>query len=358
MKQNRLNIALALFAAVSLTPMVGCTGKTATDIAYKTYTNERLEYVVEYPDLLLPQGESENGDGQHFLSQDGKTKMTVYGSFWMDDQGDILGLEQVYRQETSRLSGMIDKQELSDNRSFLITGKGNGYEAEAGSRYRLYMRQGEDERIYTILLSYPEADKALFAAIGEHIDASLVLQTTANMDSAEEEFLSFCYYHFIDPCYLNANLYTLLRDNDERLKSFIDPKSDVQRITAPGAVSRVYSRSENFGFENMYDEERLFGYQPECGGEFNLIWGVDEEKFCELDFKTGCTGYCEWLEELPEVVVDEEHLIKKRVTIASPYDALVAVYLQDGYGGMFGCYFARIAGEWKLICIDDSFCNA
>ncbi len=37
---------------------------------YETYYNHRYDYSIDYPkDVLFPQGESDNGDGQKFLSK-------------------------------------------------------------------------------------------------------------------------------------------------------------------------------------------------------------------------------------------------------------------------------------------------
>jgi hypothetical protein len=47
---------------------------------WKTYTNVRFQYAICYPrDLLVPQGESENSDGQKFLADDGG-QLIVFGS--------------------------------------------------------------------------------------------------------------------------------------------------------------------------------------------------------------------------------------------------------------------------------------
>jgi hypothetical protein len=46
---------------------------------WKVYTNVRFQYSICYPqDLLVPQGESENSDGQRFLGKDG-AKLVVFG---------------------------------------------------------------------------------------------------------------------------------------------------------------------------------------------------------------------------------------------------------------------------------------
>ena len=45
------------------------------------YRNSRFGYSIEYPaNLLYPQGESENGDGQKFSSRDSRVVLIVYGS--------------------------------------------------------------------------------------------------------------------------------------------------------------------------------------------------------------------------------------------------------------------------------------
>ncbi len=50
---------------------------------YKTYTNARFKYSIDYPaDLLIPQGESENGDGQVFHEKSrSSVEMRVYGGY-------------------------------------------------------------------------------------------------------------------------------------------------------------------------------------------------------------------------------------------------------------------------------------
>ena len=68
---------------------------------YETYFNSRFDYSISYPaQLLKPQGESTNGDGQRFLSQDGRCELLVYGS------NNVLNdsLRQVYDEEISRNS--------------------------------------------------------------------------------------------------------------------------------------------------------------------------------------------------------------------------------------------------------------
>jgi hypothetical protein len=49
---------------------------------YKTYANARFGYSIAYPsNLLEPQGESDNSDGQAFRAADGRAEMKVWGQF-------------------------------------------------------------------------------------------------------------------------------------------------------------------------------------------------------------------------------------------------------------------------------------
>ena len=53
----------------------------AAQTGYKTYGNARFGYSISYPsDLLTPQGESDNGDGQIFSGTGGAAEMRVFGS--------------------------------------------------------------------------------------------------------------------------------------------------------------------------------------------------------------------------------------------------------------------------------------
>ena len=55
--------------------------RRAADPALDTYVNPRFAYAVTYPrGVLLPQGEAENGDGQRFVSPDGRAVLAVWGS--------------------------------------------------------------------------------------------------------------------------------------------------------------------------------------------------------------------------------------------------------------------------------------
>lgn len=93
---------------------------------YRTYRNARFDYSISYPrDLLVPQGEAVNGDGQRFLSRDGRAEMAVYGSNNSLDQT----LQQVYSQETARSSEHPDRTvtyQVIKRDWFVVSGTENG----------------------------------------------------------------------------------------------------------------------------------------------------------------------------------------------------------------------------------------
>jgi hypothetical protein len=66
---------------------------------YRVYRNVRFKYSISYPvNILIPQGEAENGDGQKFLAKDGRAEMLVYGSHNSLNQS----LREVYEEATLR----------------------------------------------------------------------------------------------------------------------------------------------------------------------------------------------------------------------------------------------------------------
>ncbi|MEB3828217.1 hypothetical protein [Phormidium sp. CCY1219] len=97
-------------------------------VRYETYYNDRFNYSVDYPEnMLIPQGEPTNGDGQEFVSESGNIEMMVYGYHDIFDKT----LEDLYRQtiregmegEPGNLE--VTYQRLGDN-WFVVSGYQNG----------------------------------------------------------------------------------------------------------------------------------------------------------------------------------------------------------------------------------------
>ncbi len=88
---------------------------------WKVYTNVRFQYSICYPqDLLVPQGEAENSDGQKFLAKDG-AKLIVFG------QNNALNepLKDALEDTASRLAGVSGKVTYKAIKSdwFVVSGQ-------------------------------------------------------------------------------------------------------------------------------------------------------------------------------------------------------------------------------------------
>ena len=56
--------------------------KNTSNIKYETYCNGRFGFCIDYPlNILFPQGESANGDGQVFMSKDAENTLWVYRDY-------------------------------------------------------------------------------------------------------------------------------------------------------------------------------------------------------------------------------------------------------------------------------------
>jgi predicted nucleotidyltransferase len=88
---------------------------------WKTYTNVRFQYSICYPaDLLVPQGEPENADGQKFLAKDG-ARLMVFGSNNALEQS----LDAFLAQTEVRLggpSGSVTYKVMKNDR-FVVSGR-------------------------------------------------------------------------------------------------------------------------------------------------------------------------------------------------------------------------------------------
>ena len=71
----------AVVIAVLAASVPGSSGKTKAAESWTAYKNPRFGYTLSYPSSVFrPQAPAENGDGQSFLSTDGKSKIAVYAT--------------------------------------------------------------------------------------------------------------------------------------------------------------------------------------------------------------------------------------------------------------------------------------
>jgi hypothetical protein len=130
----------------------------AQRVVYKTYTNARYAYSISYPaNLLIPQGEADNGDGQAFRSRDGAAEMRVYGS-----QNLGGGLEEAYREAQSGKN--ITYKTIKRN-WFVVSGHDGGK-----IFYQKTMFKGDVFKTFTI--EYDESRKGTYDAVTSKVAQS------------------------------------------------------------------------------------------------------------------------------------------------------------------------------------------
>ncbi len=134
--------------------------------SYETYHNDKFDYSIDYPkDILFPQGEADNGDGQKFLSKDADTSLVVYASNNTLDKS----LEEAYREESrggtaENPKRVVTYKVLEDN-WFVVS----GYNAGRIFYQKTLLSGGTFK---TFMLEYDESEKARYDAIAKHIEKS------------------------------------------------------------------------------------------------------------------------------------------------------------------------------------------
>jgi hypothetical protein len=126
--------------------------------AYRTYSNARYGFSIAYPaNLLVPQGESDNGDGQKFLSRDGSASLIAFGSMRLDTS---LRDEFQSAQENRTVTYKVLKRDM-----FVVSGTIGGK-----IFYQKTLLRGDVFK--TFIIEYAEDDRAVFDAITARVARS------------------------------------------------------------------------------------------------------------------------------------------------------------------------------------------
>jgi hypothetical protein len=127
----------------------GNTPSPGKELRYKLYGNSRFGYSVEYPaELLIPQGEAPNGDGQIFRNDE--AEMRVYGSNLLLNET----LQAEYESLLKEKKGVTYKVVKKD--FFVISGK------DKGRIYYQKMMHGENDDFLIFMIEYPETKRAIY----------------------------------------------------------------------------------------------------------------------------------------------------------------------------------------------------
>jgi len=141
----------------------------ASDFKWKTYSNARFGYSLEYPTVLVPQPEATNCDGRQFISPDKKKNLRAFGSF----NALLLTVDQLYRKTLDEYNaeGAVVTYKMHSDKSFVISGYNAGKVF-----YRKTVRRSIDKESQidaTIIFTYPSSEKPVFDKATERISKSL-----------------------------------------------------------------------------------------------------------------------------------------------------------------------------------------
>ena len=154
-------ILSVLWLAVADCPALTYSASAAEQrVVYKTYTNARYGYSISYPsNLLIPQGEADNGDGQAFRSKDQSAEMRVYGS---QDLGGGLAGAYAEAQQGKNVSYKTIKRNW-----FVVSGYNGGK-----IFYQKTMLKGDALKTFTI--EYDESQKSTYDAVTARVARSFI----------------------------------------------------------------------------------------------------------------------------------------------------------------------------------------
>jgi hypothetical protein len=126
--------------------------------AYWTYSNARYRFSISYPgDLLVPQGESDNGDGQRFVSRDASASIAAFGSNRLDRS-----LQDEFRsaQENRNVTYKVLKRDM-----FVVSGTENGK-----IFYQKTLLRGDVFK--TFIIEYDESERGVYDAVTTRVARS------------------------------------------------------------------------------------------------------------------------------------------------------------------------------------------
>ncbi len=133
---------------------------------YKTYVNERFNYSVEYPDYLIPQGESDSGDGQKFVNKESTIQMWIYRSFKMNiETGDSPTLEEAFSLDLKDKK-VVDK--LLKNNFYII-------ESIEDDKINLQYTKLINGDYYEMLFIYPKEEQVKMKMVFDYVINSFTL---------------------------------------------------------------------------------------------------------------------------------------------------------------------------------------
>ena len=184
------------------------------------------------------------------------------------------------------------------------------------------------------------------------------VDTCAN-NNEDDSFAAFL-DDFFNDCFWDIEFNKSIVEKRGKIKKYIDPKMDIRRYYSPGASAYLYTRDQNFGFDE-YEfgmSDWVISKRPYC-----IVRLTDYMSICYEDFGTPDGQMIIYLNEtnsnnLTEVVkIDQETTITKKVETPYSNAKIMEVYLPN-YCNPRVLLFIETPNGWKLGFIDDDVCGA
>lgn len=155
---------------------------TPIDTGYQEYCNARFGCCIEYPQGFKGEGESQNGDGQSFLSKDKKAEISVWGRLMLEDidadeKTGKVTMEKAFQSSASDIK-VVYKSVHEKEKWFIYSGtdkEGNiVYRKEVLKKIQYFTDTKPDTWVwYVIYYQYPAAMQAQYGAYCGKIAKSL-----------------------------------------------------------------------------------------------------------------------------------------------------------------------------------------
>ena len=127
-------------------------------IHYNSYTNSRCGYMLEYPDFLFQQTESDNGDWTTFNDKDGKEIMRVYCYSDIDFVNDTpINLKTQFQQEVLEFDSLMDHKMFSGG--FLIS-----WLKWESMTYKKIISKKDEDSMVNLDITFPKDQSSLYTS--------------------------------------------------------------------------------------------------------------------------------------------------------------------------------------------------
>jgi hypothetical protein len=128
-------------------------------LVYKDYCNARFGFCISYPNTFNAQGESDNGDGQEFISADGKSSLLVYKD----------GRETLYESpDECKSQSYLSDLSSDETKKITYSKMGENFYVVSGYQGSMIFYQKTiftDSGMMTAVFTYPSYQKSIYVTV-------------------------------------------------------------------------------------------------------------------------------------------------------------------------------------------------